>query len=108
LALPKKLRSPIDTAWGEVLDGWTMAKQGNFDSGSHKMRDSIGYLVDEGVIMSHSVRLALLAQVHIDDEQWEAAHAVIEEVTAPVLKHDEYVWMPEIRRLEGRIKLADG
>ena len=91
LALPKKLRFPINTAWGEVLDGWTMANQGNFDSGSNKMRDSIGYLVDEGIIMYHSVRLALLAQVHIDHEQWEAAHAVIEEVAAAVLKHDEYL-----------------
>jgi len=43
LSLPRNVRSPIDTAWGELVDGWVPAKHARVELGIETMRGCLGF-----------------------------------------------------------------
>ena len=102
-ALPEALRSPLDIAWARVYAGWALGKRGRRDEGILLIRKGLETLALKNVNILKSLHLALLAELYIDDNQFELAIETLHDARAHIDKTGERLWLSEIYRLMGEI-----
>lgn len=97
---------PYWLAFGTIVRGWMLTKQGQMEEGITQIRQGIAAYraTGAGVHLPHF--LALLAEAHGKAGQAEEGLAVLAEALTLVNKTDERFYEAEIHRLKGELLLA--
>jgi DNA-binding SARP family transcriptional activator len=106
LALGEKHELPLARYNGRTFQGWVMALQGDLAGGIGQIEQALAELRALGHTMYITYRLALLAELHIQAGQFEAATAVLEEAQSISEQFHEHFWDVEVHRLQGELLLA--
>jgi predicted ATPase len=90
-------------AGSSVLRGWALAKQGQATEGIDMIRQGLRDWRATGSVTYETHFLGLLAEVLIEQGQFEEGQRVLDEALALVQKTDERFYEPELHRLRGAI-----
>jgi predicted ATPase len=93
-------------AWGTIIGGWVLAKQGQGEEGIAQIRQGLAAWQATGQELGRPVFLALLAEAYGKVGQAEAGLSVIAEALALMDKIGEREHEAELYRLQGEILLA--
>jgi tetratricopeptide (TPR) repeat protein len=108
IKLGDKHTLPLALRNGRTFQGWLLAQQGDLVGGIAQIDQAIAYLRDLGHTMFMTYRLALLAELQIQNRQFDAAAAVLEEARSISEQYHEHFWDVEVQRLQGELLRAQG
>jgi adenylate cyclase len=91
---------------GRTFQGWVLAQQADLAGGIAQIEQAIAELRALGHTMYITYRLALLAELHIQAGQFDAASAVLDEARSISEQFHERFWDVEVHRLQGELLLA--
>jgi tetratricopeptide (TPR) repeat protein len=106
LALGDKYDLPLARINGRTFQGWLMAVQGDLTGGIAQIEQAIDKLRALGHTMYFTYRLALLAELQIQADQFDAATAVVAEARSISEQFHARSWDVEVHRLQGELLLA--
>ena len=106
IALCSEQGFPLFLAMGTMLQGWTLAEQGQVEEGIAQIREGLAAYQATGAEMWRPYFLALLAEMQGKVEQAEEGLRVVEEALAIVERTEERVYEAELHRLKGELLLA--
>jgi predicted ATPase len=93
------------TAFGTVLRGWALAKQGEVNEGITHMQQGLDAWRETGAAVFLPDLLALLAEAYGKAGQAEKGLSLVAEALALVEKNGERCWEAELHRLKGELLL---
>jgi predicted ATPase len=96
---------PFYLTWGNILQGWARAEQGNIDEGIAQITNGIATYRAAGAELGCSYFLALLAAAHGRAGQPQAGLEAVTEALAMVNKTGEHFYEAELYRLKGALTL---
>ena len=86
---------------------WAIGKRGELERGVSTLCKGLTYL-SSAFSLYRSTHLALLAELHIDGEDFDSARRVLDEASQRVSGLDERLWESEILRLKAEICARTG
>jgi predicted ATPase len=92
-------------AAGEFLRGWLLAMQGQPETGLAQMRQGLAGLLDTGAVIYQPLCLLVLAEVHGQQDQTEAALRALSEALAIIGEHAQSYLAAELYRLQAELHL---
>jgi DNA-binding SARP family transcriptional activator len=101
LALDRQYQIPMARASGWLAQGWLWAHQGKAQAGMAQMRAGIDLMNAMNHTVYHPHRLAWLAEVQLQAQEWAAAAATLDEALALVEKTGQRSCEAELQRLRG-------
>ncbi|WP_166359406.1 adenylate/guanylate cyclase domain-containing protein [Pseudomonas akapageensis] len=96
---------PFYLTWGNILQGWARAEQGNIDEGIAQITNSIATYQAAGAELGCSYFLALLAAAHGRAGQPQAGLEAVTDALAMVNRTGEHFYEAELYRLKGALTL---
>jgi len=90
---------------GEILKGWTMARQGQPAEGTALMQRSATERLALGVVWYQIRYLCMLAESYAEHDLTQEGLSTIAEARSLSSRHDEHMWDAELDRLEGQLRL---
>jgi predicted ATPase len=93
-------------AWGTIIEGWVLAKQGQGEEGVAQMRQGLAAWQATGQELGRPTFLVLLAEAYGKLGQSEAGLSMIAEALALMDKSGERGQKAELYRLQGELLLA--
>ncbi|MNY03279.1 hypothetical protein D3C86_1358910 [compost metagenome] len=96
---------PFYLAWGNILQGWARAEQGNIDEGIAQVAKGIATYQATGAEFGCSYFLALLAAAHGRAGQPQAGLDAVTDALAMVNRTGEHFYEAELYRLKGTLTL---
>jgi predicted ATPase len=96
---------PHYLAVGHIFAGYSAAKTGNPESGVKEMKRGLQQYRDLGAERLLAPYLLFLADVHADSRESEAALEAVTEAAGLIERTGEVRWAPEIKRVEGEMRL---
>jgi len=105
IALSLKQGFPLWAAFGTILRGWALAKQGNRAEGIAQIRQGLAAFRSTGTGLGWPYNLALLAEAHGGMGQAEDGLSAVAEALAEVDKTGERFCEAELYRLQGELIL---
>jgi class 3 adenylate cyclase/predicted ATPase len=96
---------PLFAAQGAILQGWTLAEQGQTEAGLAQIRQGLASLRDIGIESMRPSHLALLAEVYGKAGQREEGLTTLAEALAIIDKTGERRDEAELYRLQGELSL---
>jgi predicted ATPase len=106
MALSEEQGFSMFLPWGRVALGWAIGKRGKREEGAALLCQGLEELRAGGQKVWLPFYLALLAELHTDSGEVDAALEVLEEARRLVEETDERMWEAEILRLIGEAHLA--
>ncbi|MNP33719.1 hypothetical protein D3C76_1269770 [compost metagenome] len=91
--------------WGNILQGWARAEQGNIDEGIAQITEGIATYQAAGAELGCSYFLALLAAAHERVGQSQAGLNAVTDALAMVNRTGEHFYEAELYRLKGTLIL---
>ena len=95
-------------AGGTIIGGWALAAGGDVSAGVNRLRQGLRDWRATGSVTYMTYYLGLLAAALQRQGEIEQALDVVEEALALVVQTDERMIEPELYRLRGELRLADG
>ncbi len=92
-------------AWGTMMQGWTLAEQGQVEEGIAQIREGLAASRATGSELWRSYWLALLAEMQGKVGQTEKGLRVVEEALAIAERTEESFYEAELYRLKGELTL---
>ena len=92
-------------AYGRILLGWALARQGDATAGVAHMQQGLDVIHDTGLKLYRPYFLALLAEASGQAGQPEAGLTILAEALALVAATEERWWEAELYRLQGALLL---
>jgi len=109
IAIATKQGIALWLAWGTVMRGWALAKQGQGEAGIAQIREGLAAVQVMGAEFFRTHQLTLLAEAYHAVGEPAAGLAALDEAAAQVEKTEERFWEAEIYRLKGELLLkAEG
>src|SRR5262249_40073840 len=105
ITLAREQGFPNWLAQGTILQGWTLAEQGQVEEGISQIRQGLATQQAVGVGIFHSYSLALLAEAYGKAGQVEDGLAALAEALTVVDKSGERFYEAELYRLKGQLTL---
>jgi predicted ATPase len=96
---------PLWIAWGTILQGWTLAEQGQGEKGISQIQQGLAAWRAGGNVAFQPYFLALLAEAYDKVGQAGEGLRVLAEALEVVYSHGEIVWEAELHRLKGQLLL---
>ncbi|MNQ56345.1 hypothetical protein D3C85_704660 [compost metagenome] len=96
---------PFYLAWGNILQGWARAEQGNIDEGIAQITQGIANYQAAGAEFGCTYFLALLAAAHGRAGQPQAGLDTVADALAMVNRIGEHFYEAELYRLKGALTL---
>jgi predicted ATPase len=96
---------PFFAVQGSILQGWTLAEQGQTEAGIAQMRQGLAALQIMGAKSTRPYNLALLADAHGQARQAPEGLSVLAEALAMVHENEERWYEAELYRLKGELTL---
>jgi predicted ATPase len=90
---------------GEILKGWTMARQGQPAEGTALMRRSATERLALGVVWYQIRYLCMLAETYGEHGATQEGLSTIAEARALSSRYDEHMWDAELDRVQGELRL---
>jgi predicted ATPase len=97
---------PIWLAFGKLLEGWTLAMEGQGEVGIAQISKAASDILATGMEQKRPFNQAILAEVYGNAGKFEQGFHLLAEAQASVKKTGERLWEAEIHRLEGKLLLA--
>ncbi len=105
IALSHEQGFPFFEAWGHLLRGWTLGRQGQAEEGLRLMQRGLAVFQMAGAEISRPHNLALLAEGYLTAGQTETGlHTVVEALMVGD-KNDDHSYEAELYRLKGELTL---
>jgi serine/threonine protein kinase/predicted ATPase len=108
IALASEQGLALWLGWGTILRGWAMTEQGQTAEGLERVRRGIEGTRQTGAGMWQTYLLCLLAEAYGQAGRAADGLAVLGEVPSLIEAHQEHFWEPELHRLRGVLRLAQG
>ena len=105
IALSDEQGFGVALAWASVIQGWTLAEQGQAEEGIAQIRQGDAAYRATGAEMGRSHHLALLAQGYGKGGQPQEGLAVVAEALDFVVQTGEVFYEAELQRLKGQLTL---
>jgi len=105
IAIATKQGFALPLAWGTIIRGWTLAKQGQGDAGIGQIHQGMAALRHTRAQTSGTFQLTVLAEAYDALEEPEAGLRVLDEALAEVEQTEERYWEAEIYRFKGELLL---
>lgn len=105
IALSTKYAFPFWLAWGTILRGWVLAKQGRTEKGIAQITQGLAAYQGTGAELGRTYFLSLLAAAYRQAGQAQAALSTIAEALAMVEERGERYCEAELHRLKGELIL---
>jgi len=105
IALSTDQGFPFWLAWGTIVRGWALAKQGSIEEGIAQIRQGLTAYQATGADLGRSYFLTLLAQIYEDAGQVQAGLDVLAEAFAMAGQTGERYCEAELYRLKGELLL---
>ncbi|MNQ72677.1 hypothetical protein D3C85_873890 [compost metagenome] len=96
---------PFYLVWGNILQGWARAEQGNINEGIAQITEGIATYQAAGAELGCSYFLALLAETHGRVGQPQAGLDAVTDALAMVNRTGEHFYEAELYRLKGTLTL---
>jgi predicted ATPase len=106
MALSEEQGFSMFLPWSRVASGWAIGKRGKHEEGAALLCQGLEELRAGGQKVWLSFYLALLAELHADSGEIEAALEDLDEAKRLAEETDERIWEAEIHRLIGESRLA--
>jgi predicted ATPase len=103
MALCNEQRFPYFLAWGTILQGWALAKEGQGEAAMAQMRQGLAAHRATGAEEHRPFFLALLAETYGSAGQVEEGLSLLTEALEAVDKTGERVYEAELYRLKGEL-----
>jgi class 3 adenylate cyclase/predicted ATPase len=94
-------------AWATIMQGWSLAEQGQQEEGIAQMHQGLTTIQATGGKLRLPYYLALLAKVYGYRRQVEKSVRLLDEACADMKQTGEHFWRAEQHRLQGELLLAD-
>jgi DNA-binding winged helix-turn-helix (wHTH) protein/predicted ATPase len=105
IVLSREQGFALTSAWGTILQGWVLVKQGKEEEGIAQIRQSLSALRARGTEIMRPYHLALLAEAYEVVDQREEGVSVVAEALDIVQKTGERWYEAELYRLKGQLTL---
>jgi len=105
IAISAKQGVALLLAWGTMMRGWALARQGQGEAGITQIRQGLAAAQAAGTRLFGTHDLTLLAEAYDTVGEPEAGLVALEEALALVEKNEERFWEAEIYRLKGELLL---
>ena len=99
---------PHWAAQGRVNLGWAMAGQGRLDEGIQHLEEGMAGLRTIGTRAAFTYFEGALAEAQLRRRSWAAARAALDRGLAFAAETDERYYLPELHRLHGELRSAEG
>ncbi|MGH7965997.1 MAG: hypothetical protein ACRERD_29970, partial [Candidatus Binatia bacterium] len=96
----------MGVAWGTILRGWALTKQGQGEEGTAQLQQGLAAWQATGTEMNRPYYLALLAEAYGKAGQVTEGLTVVAEALAVIEKTGERFWEAEVYRLKGELTFA--
>jgi predicted ATPase len=106
VTLGDKHALPLACYNDRTFQGWVRAQQGDLAGGLASVEQGVSSLRALGHTMYTTYRLTLLAKLHVQAGEFDAAAAVLEEAQSISEQFHERFWDAEVHRLQGELRLA--
>jgi len=105
IAIASKQGLALWLAWGMIIRGWALAKQGQGEAGIAEMVQGLAAARATGAEMCRTHHVTLLVEAYQSVGQLKAGLRVLGEALAQVEQTEERFWEAEIYRLKGELLL---
>ena len=106
ITLSTELGFPYFLTAGSILQGWSLAEQGQAEEGIAQIRHDLAAHQATGAKLQRPYGLALLAEAYRKGGQVEEALSVLAEALEVVYQTKQRHWEAELFRLKGELTLA--